>query len=200
MGRPRGPYKKSVVTREKIIDAAMIVFGTQGYQNGSTTQIAALVGISATQVFYYFPSKVAILDAVLRRRDDIADEVAPPPADPREVPAALLRIAANNEGVPDFISLYSLLVAEATAPEHPAHDYFRDRYRTLRRRFEEVFQEMELAGLLAPGIDSEYAAASTLAFWDGIQLQWLMEPERIDVPKYLRRHFAAITTLFETRE
>ena len=56
---------------------------------------------------------------------------------------------------------------------------------------------MEVAGLLAPGIDAAYAAASTLAFWDGIQVQWLVEPESISVVQYLRRHLSAITIVVE---
>ena len=197
-GAARGPYKKSSATRESIVDAAMTIFATHGYRNGSTTQIAAVAGVSSAQIFYYFPTKEAVLEAVLDRRDHLADEVAgPAPSDPREVPCAILKIAASNESMPEYISLYSLLVAEATAPEHPAHQYFRDRYRHLRVRFETVFRGMEVAGLLAPGIDAAYAAASTLAIWDGIQVQWLVEPESISVVQYLRRHLAAITTVVE---
>lgn len=194
----RGPYKKSSATRDSIIDAAMTVFAIRGYRNGSTTHIAAVAGVSPAQIFYHFATKEAVLKAVLDRRDHLADEVAgPPPSDPREIPRAILRIAASNESMPEYISLYSLLVAEATAPEHPAHDYFRDRYRHLRLRFETVFRDMEVAGLLAPGVDAAYAAVSTLAFWDGIQVQWLVEPEGISVVDYLRRHLAAITTVVE---
>jgi AcrR family transcriptional regulator len=197
-GAARGPYKKSSATRERIIDAATMIFGKHGYRNGSTTQIAALAEVSSSQIFYYFPTKQAVLEAVLDRRDRLADEVAGPAlGDPREVPSAILRIAAINESVPDFISLYSLLVAEATAREHPAHDYFRDRYRRLRVRFEAAFHDMEIAGLLAPGIDAAYAAASTLAIWDGIQVQWLVEPESISVVQCLRRHLSAITIVVE---
>ena len=59
------------------------------------------------------------------------------------------------------------------------------------------FATWSVAGLLAPGIDAAYAAVSTLAFWDGIQVQWLVEPKGISVVEYLRRHLAAITTVVE---
>jgi hypothetical protein len=47
--------------------------------------------------------------------------------------------------------------------------------------------------MLAPGVTIEYAAASTLALWDGIQLQWLLEPEAIDVPAHLAAHLHALS-------
>lgn len=115
--------------------------------------------------------------------------------DPRDIPIALLRIAANNETVPEHIALYALLVAESTAPGHPANIYFRDRYRRLRTRFQDAFNEMECAGLLRPGIDATYAAVSTLALWDGTQVQWLTEPEAVNVVQILRHHLAAITVV-----
>ena len=116
-GASRGPYKKSSATRERIIDAATTIFGKHGYRNGSTTQIAAVAEVSSAQIFYYFPTKQAVLEAVLDRRDHLADEVAgPAPRDPREIPGAILRIAAINESMPDFISLYSLLVARSHGP------------------------------------------------------------------------------------
>ena len=56
----------------------MTVFAMHGYRNGSTTQIAAVAGVSPAQIFYYFPTKEAVLEAVLDRRDHLADEVAGP--------------------------------------------------------------------------------------------------------------------------
>jgi len=174
----------------------MTVFAENGYRNGSTSQIAALAAISVPQIYYYFPTKEAVLGAVLEARDRVSDEVAgPDPGDPSDIPAAILRIAVNNESVPEFISLYSLLVAESTIAGHPAKGYFRERYRSLRVRFEAAFHEMEAVGLLAPGIDAAYAATSTLAIWDGIQVQWLVEPEAIDVVEHLRRHLMTITNI-----
>ncbi|GAA4045518.1 TetR/AcrR family transcriptional regulator [Agromyces indicus] len=192
--RPRGPYAKSAVTRQRIIEAATAVFSVHGYLAGSTTEIAERAGLSGAQVFYYFPDKTAILQAVLANRDRIADEIAGPiPENAAEIPEAILRIARNNESAPGFIRLYSILVAEASSPEHPGKEYFRDRYRRLRMRFDSVFAAMEKQGLLAPGVDSTYAATSTLAIWDGLQLQWLLEPEAVNVASQLGRHLGLIT-------
>lgn len=190
----RGPYKKSSATRRRIIDAAIETFSEKGFRNGSTSEVAARAGISGAQVFYYFRTKEELLRAVLSHHDAVADEIAgPAPDDGDHVQDALLRIAQNNEMAPGFVRFYMVLLAEATEPEHPARDSFRERYRGLRNRYAEWFRLMEDEGLLAPGVDAEYAAKSTLALWDGIKLQWLLDPEKVNVVDELRRHLTVIT-------
>ncbi|MGR3938564.1 hypothetical protein LCH29_37730 [Streptomyces sp. BRA346] len=49
-------------------------------------------------------------------------------------------------------------MARTRAPDHPAHEWFRDRYRNSR----------------AP----RNIAESLVALWDGLQLQWLIDPRR----------------------
>jgi AcrR family transcriptional regulator len=176
------------------VRAATEIFAERGYRNGSTAEIASRAGISSAQVYYYFPTKDDLLHAVLDHRDRIADELAGPmPEESGDIAAAFLRIAANNESAPGFISLYMILAAESTFPDHAANDYFRARYRRLRDRFAAAFTQWDRDGMLAPGVTIEYAAASTLALWDGIQLQWLLEPEAIDVPAHLAAHLQALS-------
>ncbi|MFK4761911.1 TetR/AcrR family transcriptional regulator [Microbacterium sp. ZW T5_45] len=194
--RPRGPYAKSTETRQRIIEAAIAEFAENGYNSGSTQQIAVRAGLSSAQIFYYFPKKEDLLHAVLDHRDVVTDSiVAEGTGQPEDVPEVILRIAAVNDTIPGFISLYMILFAESTTPRHPGGDYFRDRYRRLRRQFAEAFAEMEEAGLLRPGVDARYAAMSTLAAWDGIQLQWMLEPEEISVVAFMRRHLASLVNV-----
>lgn len=194
--RPRGPYAKSTETRQRIVEAAIAEFAENGYNSGSTQQIAVRAGLSSAQIFYYFPKKEDLLHAVLDHRDVVTDSIAAEGSGlPEDVPDVILRIAALNDTMPGFISLYMILFAESTTPHHPGGDYFRDRYRRLRRQFAEAFAEMENAGLLRPGTDANYAAMSTLAAWDGIQLQWMLEPNKISVVAFMRRHLASLVQL-----
>jgi AcrR family transcriptional regulator len=189
----RGPYSKSAETRQRIVDAAIAEFAENGYNSGSTQRIATRAALSSAQIFYYFPKKEDLLHAVLEHRDAISDEiVAAGSGEPEDTPETILRIAAANETIPGFISLYMILFAESTSPRHPGRDYFCERYRRLRRVFTEAFAEMEDRGLLLPGVDAQYAATSTLATWDGIQLQWMLEPEEISVVAHMRRHLSTL--------
>jgi AcrR family transcriptional regulator len=67
-GRPRSaPRKDSALsTREEILAAAATLFGTQGYTETTTRQIADAVGIKQASLYYHFPDKSQILRSLLK--------------------------------------------------------------------------------------------------------------------------------------
>lgn len=52
-------------TRERVLEAALGSFGGPGYEATSLDDIAAELGVSKQTILYYFPSKAALLDAVI---------------------------------------------------------------------------------------------------------------------------------------
>jgi AcrR family transcriptional regulator len=58
----------AVVTRtgERILDVALQHFGTRGYEATSLDAIAGELGVRKQTVLYWYPSKQALLDAVMR--------------------------------------------------------------------------------------------------------------------------------------
>ena len=63
----------------------------------------------------------------------------------------------------------------------PAHDAFRDRYRTLRHQDDAHFREAINEGILHPAVDPHTIGQLTSAVMDGLQLQWLLDPEGVDM-------------------
>jgi TetR/AcrR family transcriptional regulator len=59
-------------TADRILVAAMGEFGTRGYEATSLDDLAGLLGIRKQTILYWFPSKEALLEAVV---DRCADEV-----------------------------------------------------------------------------------------------------------------------------
>ena len=57
--------KKRVVSRKKIIDSALKLFGTNGFSNTSISQIAKDAGISKGLMYNYFESKDELLEQVI---------------------------------------------------------------------------------------------------------------------------------------
>jgi AcrR family transcriptional regulator len=53
----RGGYARGEETRARIIEAAIRVFGNEGYERASTRQIAAEAGVNPPALQYYFDSK-----------------------------------------------------------------------------------------------------------------------------------------------
>jgi TetR/AcrR family transcriptional regulator len=52
-------------TRARVIDAAVVAFGSRGYDATSLDALAADLGIRKQTILYYFPSKEALLDAAI---------------------------------------------------------------------------------------------------------------------------------------
>jgi TetR/AcrR family transcriptional regulator len=53
--------------RTRVVDAALVAFGTRGYDATSLDALAAELGIRKQTILYYFPSKEAVLDAAIDR-------------------------------------------------------------------------------------------------------------------------------------
>jgi len=54
-------------TGERILDAALASFGTRGYEATSLDSLAVGLGIRKQTILYWFPSKEALLEAVIAR-------------------------------------------------------------------------------------------------------------------------------------
>jgi AcrR family transcriptional regulator len=186
-GTPRrGPYAKSAERRRSIVEAAFWVFATKGYLAGSLQDVADRVGMSQTSLLHYFPTKSDLLIAALDWRDSITGDGSAPP-DPEEGLAdGVVRQATFNQHYPGAIELYTVLCAESATAAHPGRDYFVRRFTSLRSGYGGEFAKLASAGRLREGVVPERAAATLVALWDGIQLQWLLDPENVDMVAVLR--------------
>jgi AcrR family transcriptional regulator len=54
-------------TSERILDAALASFGSRGYEATSLDALASTLGVSKQAILYWFPTKEALLDAVVER-------------------------------------------------------------------------------------------------------------------------------------
>ena len=187
--RRRGPYAKSAERRQQIVDEAYRVFATRGYHGSSLREIAAAAGIGLSTLQHHFGGKEDLLLAVLARRDELGgdtDTTGGRAFDDLPFADAVVAQARRNERIPGLIALYSVLAAEAAADEHPGHEYFLGRYAGMRESYEREFAALADSGRLRAGVEPALAAATVVALWEGIQLQWLYTPERIDAAAALR--------------
>ncbi|MGC3994698.1 MAG: TetR/AcrR family transcriptional regulator [Propionicimonas sp.] len=173
-------YATGRARRDQIVEAATELFARVGYRHATVLQIAQHVGISRTGLLHHFGSKEALLEAVLSRRD--AEDQARFHSgvdDPTGIEAirAWVRLSRHNATVPHLVSLYAVLSAEACDPDHPAHDYFVRRYAGTVAGFESVLGRAQRAGLLVPGADPGAESRAVVALMDGLQVQWLLDPD-----------------------
>lgn len=173
---PRGPYRTGVDRRREILEAAVSVFSREGYRGGSLRDIARSLELSPGAVIHHFGSKEQLLIAVLDIRDDAVADSFPNAVRHGLLIDELRKIVAANENQRGLTTLYATLATEAVNPDHPAHDYFVNRYRRILRYLEEGIKEEQEQGILPVGQPAISLARALLATMDGLQLQWLLEP------------------------
>ena len=193
----RGGYAKGDARREHILEVATEIFGTQGFRAATMLQIAAACGISRTGLLHHFPTKESLLEAVLAHRDAAGHDHADPEsdADPRARLRRILAVTEYNATQPRIVNLFSVLSAEAGERSHPAHDYFAQRYDHLRTELRQACRTLAATDQLAPGVDPDTLAIEIIALMDGLQVQWVLAPEDIDMVAILRHRLNAALTV-----
>lgn len=197
-GRARGEYAKSAVRRDEILRAGVEVFSASGYRSGSIREIADRVGMSQAGLLHHFASKSELLQAVLIHRDD---EARGRMGTGVELPEgvgllrALVGLTEYNASTPGLVALFSVLSAEATSAEHPAHEYFLERYGYVIGIFRTALEQARDAGQLRDGVDPESGARLIIAASDGLQVQWLLDPVGTDMAAELRRFMQSLVTV-----
>ncbi|HSA52271.1 MAG TPA: TetR/AcrR family transcriptional regulator [Yinghuangia sp.] len=158
--------------REEILKAATALIASSGFKGVPLDAFAAACGMTKAGLLHHFPSKDALLVAVLERRDELdltniagALEPAKDPASARELMTTVVR---RNLTQRPILKLYAVLAAEALSPDHPAHAYFQTRLSEGRAMFEHW--------ILAWHPRPDLAAVELLAFLDGLQHYWLRDP------------------------
>jgi AcrR family transcriptional regulator len=184
--RARRPQAKTIERREGVLKAAMNVFGTRGYNKGALVEVAEQAGMTHAGVLHHFGSKEGLLVAMLRYRD--GEEVAGVPARARtEGPAFLQHLidtVEENTHRRGVVQAYSVLSGESVTEGHPAQDYFRQRFANLRSDIARVLGEVSGN---TDQRELEDAASGLIALMDGLQVQWLLAPDTIDMPRILKR-------------
>ena len=194
---PATPAKptKGQRTRARVLDAAAELFSGSGFHAVSLRDIAARAGMTHAGLLHHFPGKEALLIEVLGRRDREDAHVIfrlDPDTEPRDFLAQLVGIAHRNMNTPGLVGLHAKISAEAADPEHPAHRYFVERYRLLRGLLVRAFTALA-ARTDPPGdYDPVLTAQMLLAQMDGLQTQWLLEPDAVDMRSALVAFFARL--------
>ena len=179
---PRGGYAKGRERRDAILTAANEVFAKRGFRGASLATIAKRVGVSEPGLLHHFASKEELLLELLTLRDQHDDERIVQAFDAHaHVLEVLLALCRQNAERPGIVRLFTILAAESVDPDHPAHAWFVDRYRDRRAQLAEQLAVEQREGTVATDVDADKAAAQILAMFDGLQIQWLIDPDATDM-------------------
>jgi len=183
--------------RRQILDVTTRLIGERGFWALSMQDVADACGLTVPGLLHHVGSKDGLLLAVLDHRDEedfksLARELGVELEDWKgpwpgrvSLPEACDALVRRNATQPEIVRLFSVLQAESLAPDHPAFAYLAER------------QQRALTGFaaLATGRtpDPLSLARQVMAMMDGLQIQWLRDPETTDLVAEWR---AAATKLF----
>ena len=173
----RGAYAKGIVRRRQILDRAIEVFAARGAEGTSLRAIGEAIGVSHAALKHYFDSREELLLEVLRTAEERSAQEDPAP--PGSTPVGLMTHAARrNRTVPGLVQLYSTLVAVALEEGHQeSREFFAARFARLRGVIVEHIEQGKRAGRIDAEVPAEAAAALIIAASDGLQIQWLLDPQ-----------------------
>ncbi|MCX4574773.1 TetR/AcrR family transcriptional regulator [Streptomyces sp. NBC_01571] len=181
------PYGDAMTTRSRseerraeIVRAALEVIAERGYRGASMAAVAERVGLTQQGLLHYFPTKDTLLVAVLKERDQW--DAVP---DSRWRLDLLASLADYNAMRPGIVQTFSALLGESVTEGHPAREFFTRRYVAVRASMAQVLRT-EYGERLPSGLTPERAAPLLVAVMDGLQYQWLLDPESVDMPAAFR--------------
>ncbi|MFK0018453.1 TetR/AcrR family transcriptional regulator [Streptomyces sp. NPDC090798] len=177
---------RSEERRAEIVRAALEVIAERGYRGASMASVAERVGLTQQGLLHYFPTKDALLVAVLKERDQW--DAVP---DTRWRVDLLASLVEYNAMRPGIIQTFSALLGESVTEGHPAREYFTERYARVRASMAAVLRA-EYGERLPNGLTPERTAPLLVAVMDGLQFQWLLDPESVDMPGAFRDFLALL--------
>ena len=175
--RIRGSYAKGVARRQEILDRAIEVFAARGADRTSLRAIAQEVGVTHAALSHYFGSLDELLVAVYQESE--RQNGLRRPTDPDATPIQVMRLwTESNREVAGLVQLYSSLVAAALEERHPvAREFASKRFARVREDLADRVRRSQGAGRIRADLDPEAIAALVVAASDGLQTQWLLDPE-----------------------
>ncbi|MFD4316733.1 TetR/AcrR family transcriptional regulator [Streptomyces sp. NPDC058548] len=174
---------RSEERRADILRAALEVIAERGYRGATLGSVAERVGLTQQGLLHYFPTKEALLVAVLEERDRWDTSGG---RDREGWRLDLLEsLVEYNAMRPGIVQTFSALLGESVTDEHPAREFFTERYALVRANMAQVLR-LEFGDRLPSGLSPERAAPLLTAVMDGLQFQWLLDPTAVDMPAAFR--------------
>lgn len=193
-GRPRGGGAPAA-TRERIVAAASELFAERGFHATPMTAVAEASGLSQTGLLHHFPSKEVLLAEVLEQRDirDLAamSERHGGAARGWEVLDDMVDLVRTNAGREGFVRLFTSLAGEAVDPAHPGHEWLGRHHAAAVAAITTALGEAVEDGQADPDLPAAGIARQVIALMDGLQLQWLMDPQ-VDMAAHVADYVATV--------
>ncbi|MFD0689521.1 TetR/AcrR family transcriptional regulator [Actinomadura fibrosa] len=174
--------------RQRILTAAQRLLARNGSRGTTLGQIAREAGVTTAGLLHHFSSKERLLHAVLDARDAYDTAKFDPFGD---VFAQLLWSAVRYTEAPDLVGMFVVLQTESIDPEAPLHERFLERQRLTLKLVADGIRRGQRAGRYRADVDPAVKAVEILAFLNGIESSWLLDPS-IPLERVFQEYVASL--------
>lgn len=135
--------RQATETRKRILGAAVRLFARQGYHKTTIADLAQAIGLTTGAVFYHFPTKDDVLEAVvewlargIRIYSDVTDRAAQPSI---QVVHEVIRVMCDHfRRNPEATICLAALATEFAGSNHPMEGRLKEIYAVFVDSFERV--------------------------------------------------------------
>jgi TetR/AcrR family transcriptional regulator, repressor for uid operon len=176
-GQPPGGDARET-QRRRIMEAALACFARSGFHGSSMQEICAEAGMSAGNLYRYFPSKEAIIAAISsseRERCTAMFEVLERADDPIAALVSLGHRFMDEMAESPEAALNAEIMAEAMRNPEMRERYRRDNA-DMRAAVARALERGIPKGLVDPALDPAIAARMIIALGDGLMLHRTLDP------------------------
>jgi AcrR family transcriptional regulator len=166
-------FAKGEDRRQRILAVAERMLARNGWRTTSLAQIAKEAGVTPAGLLHHFESKEQLLNAVLDARDADDDAHADRSGD---LITELMRVPERFERAPELVGTFTVLLVENIAPDAPLHDRMHKRCRDAVDIIAGIIKLGQSDGRYRPDIDAASKAVEILAFVNGMETLWLLDP------------------------
>lgn len=191
--------EEALETRERLLDAALDVFHTEGVARPSLSKVAELAGLTRGAVYVHFANKAdlfsALCDRILLPAEALHAARAAGSADPlgtlRSWCVTVLRDVASH---PRQRRLLEVIFHKCELVEETGAIWARRRQNRQagRAHVQELVRLAVAEDQLPPDTDVDFAAGLVHDAVVGVLSQWLLDPEAYDLPASAERYADAL--------
>jgi TetR/AcrR family acrAB operon transcriptional repressor len=181
--RPSTKREQREASTEKILDSAVKLFVSKGYRSATVDDIARACELTKGAIYFYFPTKSAILLALLDEIEKVmvhkmvarVSEAGPTVTD--KMIAFLHSGAGASTEKPEFVLLFILMLLEFNGVGDDIEKRVKAIYNQICISIEELVHRGKLSGEFRTDLETHEMAAVIMALYNGTFMEWYCRPQ-----------------------